>query len=79
MKVIRIIIGVLAALFALAHVAELPVFLERLETVPQDLRFSTWAGKFAAIVIGLAVSVTCFRKKKPPSESVKPTEMAKTE
>jgi len=63
MKAVKIIIGVLAVLFVVAHLVELPGFLKKLTDVPDALRVSAWAGKIIALLLGTAVAVVCFRKK----------------
>jgi hypothetical protein len=58
MKALKLILGILAALFVLFHLIEIP---GKLGSVSGDLAFSWWMGKLAAILIGSAIAVTLFR------------------
>ncbi len=64
MKVVRIVFGVLASLFVLMHLLEIPRFLEELSQVPEELHASRWIGKVIAIFVGAGITFICFRKKK---------------
>jgi len=68
MRSAKIIVGIAAALFVVAHLIEIPLFLERLRTIPDYLVPSVWGGKASGILIGLAVSIACFRSLKKKSE-----------
>lgn len=64
MKIVRIIFGVLASLFVLIHLLEIPRFLEELSQVPEELHASRWIGKGIAIFVGAGIASICFKKKK---------------
>jgi hypothetical protein len=55
MKVVKVVVGTLAGLFALAHCVYLPVLIARGEHP------SAWMGSVAGICIGAAVSLLLFR------------------
>ena len=65
MKALKIILGVLAGLFVLFHLIEIP---GKLGSVSGDLAFSWWMGKFIGILIGSAVAVALFRSARKPND-----------
>ena len=82
MKAVRIIVGVLASLFVVAHLLEFPAFLSKLNIVPDHLIVSVWAGKIASLLIGTAIAIACLKKRKPkeeagPSQHAAPPELPK--
>lgn len=80
MRIIRIIFGVLACLFILMHLLELPQFLAEFERVPENLHASRWIGKAVAILIGTAIALACFRgtKKKQGRQEPHATETSES-
>jgi hypothetical protein len=58
MKALKIVIAILACLFVLFHLIEIP---SRLGAVSGDLAVSWWLGKLAAILIGSALAIALFR------------------
>ena len=58
MKALKLILGVLAGLFVVFHLIEIP---GKLGAVSGDLAFSWWMGKLAAILVGSAISVALCR------------------
>ncbi|MBN1344298.1 MAG: hypothetical protein JXQ73_16545 [Phycisphaerae bacterium] len=66
MKVLRIIIGVLACLFIVMHLLEMPSFLGKVRQTPDDLVVSVWLGKISAVLISAAIAIVCFRRGKKP-------------
>jgi hypothetical protein len=64
MKILRIVFGVLALLFFLMHLLEIPSFLEGFSSVPEELHASRWIGKVIAIFVGAGIAFICFRRKK---------------
>jgi hypothetical protein len=58
MKALKIVIAILACLFVLFHLIEIP---GRLGAVSGDLAVSWWLGKLAAILIGSALAIALFR------------------
>jgi hypothetical protein len=54
----KIVIAILACLFVLFHLIEIP---SRLGAVSGDLAVSWWLGKLAAILIGSAAAIALFR------------------
>ena len=63
MKALKLILGVLAALFVLFHLIEIP---GKLGNVSGDMAFSWWMGKLAAVLIGSAISGALFRSAMKP-------------
>ena len=58
MKALKIALGILAVLFVLFHLIEIP---GKLVAVSGDFAFSWCMGKLAAILIGSAIAVALFR------------------
>ena len=58
MKTVKIIFGVLAALFVLVHLLEIPSMMSR---DYGDLVASAWAGKCVALIIGSLAAFGLFR------------------
>ena len=58
MKILKLILAVLAALFVVAHLIEIPA---KLGAVSGDLATSWWLGKGIGILIGSALAVALFR------------------
>jgi len=68
MRVVKIVVGVAAGLFVVAHLITIPHLLERVRTIPERFVASVWLGKVSGILIGLAVSIACFRSLKKKAE-----------
>ena len=75
MKIIRIIFGVVASLFVLMHLIEMPRFLSTFERIPDHLHASRWIGKGTAIFVGAGIAFACFKvkKKQPANQASEPT------
>lgn len=65
MKVARILIGVLASIFVLLHVIDLPGFLLRSGQFSGGYFVGRCIGKLCAMSIGIFVVYRCFKKKAP--------------
>jgi hypothetical protein len=58
MKPLKIALGILAVVFVMFHLMEIP---GKLGAVSGDFAFSWWMGKLAGILIGSAIAVALFR------------------
>jgi hypothetical protein len=58
MKAVKILGAVLASLFVVFHLIEIP---RRLGTISGDYAVSWWAGKLAGILIGSAIAIALIR------------------
>jgi hypothetical protein len=58
MTAFKIVFAILACLFVLFHLIEIP---SKLGAVSGDLAVSWWLGKLAAILIGSAIAIALFR------------------
>ncbi|MDR1146740.1 MAG: hypothetical protein LBK71_11490 [Verrucomicrobiales bacterium] len=65
MKILRYVIGSLAALFALAHLIALLSKLISGETAG-DYTVTVYMAHLVAIAIGLIIAILCFRNKRKP-------------
>jgi len=58
MKPLKIFLAVLACLFVLFHLIEIP---GKMGTVTGDYALSWWGGKLAGILLGTAAAIALFR------------------
>jgi hypothetical protein len=58
MKALKIVGAILACLFVVFHVIEIP---RKMGAISGDYAVSWWGGKVAAILIGTAIAVALFR------------------
>jgi hypothetical protein len=57
-KTVKIALAILACLFVVFHLIEIP---RKLGVVSGDFAVSWWLGKLAAILIGSAIAIALFR------------------
>ena len=70
MKVVKVIIGVLAALFALAHALGLILVILK-GGDSSSFAFSRYMGRIGGFAFGLAIAVACLKPKKSPKKDAK--------
>ena len=58
MKALKIVGAVLACLFVVFHLIEIP---RKMGTISGDYAVSWWGGKLAGILIGTAIAIALFR------------------
>ncbi len=58
MKAIKILFGVLAVLYVMAHLIEIPMAISH---VQGELAISWWLGKLTGILIGSAIALALFK------------------
>ena len=68
MKIVKIIIGILASLFVLLHLASIP---QAVQTIQGEMAISQWIGKIVAIIVGVLVAIWAFRTKKDEAGTTK--------
>ena len=78
MKAVKIVVGMLASMFVLLHLLEMPNFLTKLSNTPEAYHASLWIGKGSSLFIGICVVIVCFKGKKKDEHketSVTPPEL----
>jgi hypothetical protein len=65
MKVLKIIVGVLASLFAFAHAVALIVAIIGPRRYEGALELSRYGGHIFGICFGAIIAVLCFRRRPP--------------
>jgi hypothetical protein len=63
-KIIKLVIGVLASLFAAVHVYSLIGKLINSSGAAGEFAISTYMGHVVGVAVGLLIAVLCFRSKK---------------
>ena len=66
MKVVKIVGAILACLFVVSHLIEIP---QKIGAISGDLAVSWWIGKLVGILIGSAIAIALFKSaaRKPKS------------
>ena len=63
MKAVKIIVGVLASLFAVAHVVGFFVAVMGHRRYEGTLEYSRYFGHIVGLCVGVAVAIACFRRR----------------